>query len=284
MTVLRVLLLLFAGCCAACARADERASPRTLEVDGVQRRFNLLLPEGARPAPLIITLHGHGQSAREVERLSGWNEVAATEGAVVAYPAARGVNWRIFGPSSPDVAFLLALIDELADAGLVDADRVFVNGYSGGAQMAWRLACEAPARVAALGFVAGAAPDACGVGAKPPLIMFHGEADRSLPYRNATGTLAIPALGRAWAERPGCVPEETTGFLADTGQRAEGVLRHRWCCEAAAPVELYSFKRGGHHWPGRSRAAGSRSLDATRVMWEFFRKHVMGSADRSCSI
>ncbi|MGL6289052.1 MAG: alpha/beta hydrolase family esterase [Silanimonas sp.] len=255
-------------------RTDERATSQTLEVDGRERRFNLYAPPGVSQAPLVITLHGHGQSAREVEALSGWNAIAAEHGAIVVYPFSRGTNWRIFGPSSPDVDFLLALIDRLAADGLVDPARVFVNGYSGGAQMSWRFACEVPTRVAAAGFVAGAAPDGCGLGRKPPVIMFHGEADLSLPYKNARGTLAIPALGRAWAARAGCTPRETVESLTGAEQRAERVSVHRWWCDDEAPVELYSFKRGGHDWPGRSRRGGSRSVDATATMWAFFQDHV----------
>jgi polyhydroxybutyrate depolymerase len=254
-------------------RAVDRAMPQTLEVDGQTRRFNLHAPSGVRPAPLIITLHGHGQSAREVEDLSGWNAIATEHGAVIVYPLSRGVRWRIFGPSSPDVDFLLALIDRLAADGLIDPAQVFVNGYSGGAQMSWRFACQRPDRVAAAGFVAGAAPDGCGLGHKPPVILFHGEADLSLPYANARGTMAIPALGRAWAAREGCEPRGTIESLAGAEQRAERVQRHRWQCDDGAPVELYSFKRGGHDWPGHSRSSGSQSVDATALMWAFFNTH-----------
>ncbi|HEX5756586.1 MAG TPA: PHB depolymerase family esterase, partial [Arenimonas sp.] len=137
-------LLLLALASASQAWAAELATPRTIVVDGKQRKFNVFAPPGAKRAALIITLHGHGQSARQMEALTGWNVVAAEHGAVVVYPLARGARWRIFGASSPDVDFLLALIDQLASEGLVDPARVFVNGYSGGAQMSWRFACQVP--------------------------------------------------------------------------------------------------------------------------------------------
>lgn len=271
---MRLALLLLLVIPATVVGAADGATPQTIDVDGRERRFHLYAPPGAQRAPLIITLHGHGQSASEVEALSGWSAIASEQGAVVVYPVSRGVNWRIFGPSSPDVAFLAALIDRLAADGLIDPARVFVNGYSGGAQMSWRFACEMPTRVAAVGFVAGAAPNGCGTGTKPPVILFHGEADRSLPYANARGTLPIPALARAWATTKACTPRETVEPLAGQGQRQEGVRWHRWWCGDDAPVELYSFRRGGHDWPGRSNRAGSRSVDATATMWAFFQHHM----------
>lgn len=254
-------------------RAQDAATPRTLDVGGNDRKFNLFVAAGAQPAPLIITLHGHGQTAKQMETMTGWNTVAAKNGAVVAYPLARGGRWRIFGPESPDVDFLLALIGRLAAEGLVDPERVFVNGYSGGAQMSWRFACQEPTRLVAAGFVAGAAPDGCGLGRKPAVIMFHGEKDTSLPYGKRPGTLAIPALGRAWAAREGCDPDETVASLDGPARRTEGVQRHRWSCAAGAPVELYSFRRGGHDWPGHPRSHGSLSVDATAAMWDFFQAH-----------
>lgn len=274
-------LMLSALAAAASESTEALATPRTLEVDGTTRRFNLFAPPGAQRAPLVITLHGHGQSTRQIETMTGWNAVAAEHGAVVAYPSSRGAQWRIFGADSPDVDFLLALIERLASEGLVDSQRVFVNGYSGGAQMSWRFACQMPTRVVAAGFVAGAAPDGCGLGHKPALIMFHGERDRSLRFRNAPGSLDIPALGRAWATRAGCEPQESVDALQDPAPLAEGVRRHRWSCDGQGPVELYRFKRGGHHWPGHSRSVGSLSVDATATMWEFFQAQASGTGDGS---
>jgi len=271
------LRLLLAGlpalAIAPLACAGNTASPRTLAVAGQERHFNLFAPDGVQRAPLVITLHGHGQTAQQIEAMSGWNAVATAHGAVVAYPLSRGERWRIFGPHSPDVDFLRTLIDALTAEGLVDPARVFVNGYSGGAQMSWRFACQEPTRVVAAGFVAGAAPDGCGLGDKPPVILFHGERDSSLPYKDGQRTLDIPALGQAWAAREGCRPVATVEALDGPRQRDEGVRRHRWTCDAAAPVELYSFRRGEHDWPGHARSHGSRSVDATAVMWAFFEAH-----------
>ncbi|MDZ4048204.1 MAG: PHB depolymerase family esterase, partial [Pseudoxanthomonas sp.] len=129
---LRLPMAVVALAGASLAWAEGLAAPRTLEVGGNDRKFNVFAPPGAARAPLIITLHGHGQTAKQMEAMSGWNAVAAENGAVVVYPLARGGRWRIFGPHSPDVDFLLALIDALAAEGLVDPARVFVNGYSGG--------------------------------------------------------------------------------------------------------------------------------------------------------
>lgn len=271
--LIRLVLVFIAAASASPAAVDDPATTRELDVAGELRRYHLFAPPDAKRAPLVITLHGHGQTAKQIEAMSGWTAVAARHGAVVAYPLSRGERWRIFGPRSPDVEFLVALIDQLAADGLVDPARVFVNGYSGGAQMSWRFACQEPTRVVAAGFVAGAAPDGCGLGDKPPVILFHGERDSSLPFMDGQRTLDIPSLGQAWAAREGCQPTATIEVKTDPKLRAEGVRRHHWACDADAPVLLYSFRRGEHDWPGHARSHGSRSVDATAVMWEFFQAH-----------
>jgi polyhydroxybutyrate depolymerase len=54
-----------------------------------------------------------------------------------------------------DVAFLDALLDDLAGAYRVDPRRVFATGMSNGAMMAYRLASELSERIAAVAPVAG---------------------------------------------------------------------------------------------------------------------------------
>ncbi|WP_290889915.1 hypothetical protein [Arenimonas sp.] len=80
-------------------------------------------------------------------------------------------------------------------------------------------------------------------------------------------------MAAAWAARAGCRPTAVIEALTEANQRAEGVRRHRWACDDDAPVVLYSFRRGEHDWPGHARSHGSRSVDATAVMWAFFEAH-----------
>jgi hypothetical protein len=92
--------------------------------------------------------------------------------------------------------------------------------------------------------------------------------------------LDIPALARAWAAREVCEPQESVEVLQDPDPRAEEVRWHRWSCDGQRLVEHYSFKRGGHHWPGHPRSVGSLSVDATATMWDFFQAHASSSAQK----
>jgi len=61
---------------------------------------------------------------------------------------------------------------------------------------------------------------------------------------------------------------------------AEDVTRRAYPdCAGDASVVLYTIRGGGHTWPGGTPmpewlvGPTTRSIDATRLMWEFFRQH-----------
>ena len=56
--------------------------------------------------------------------------------------------------------------------------------------------------------------------------------------------------------------------------------RHYTHCAKDSDVDLYTIVGEGHQWPGGKPIIAqwlvgpySRSVDATRLMWEFFREH-----------
>ena len=145
------------------------ASDEMVVVGGVERSYQLFVPEGAKPkAPLVVVLHGRLGSAAQVREHSGFDEEAKKRGALVLYPQGIDRQWsdarqltldpkqRVAGPD--DVAFILALIDTLIGEGRVDPARVFVAGHSNGGFMALTLLCTHAERFAGVGVVAASLP------------------------------------------------------------------------------------------------------------------------------
>jgi len=182
-----------------------------------------------------------------------------------------------------DVGFLIAMLDTIAAAYPVDAKRVFATGMSNGAMMSHRLARERADRIAAIAPVVGAL-----FGDEPPatgpvaMLAFNGGRDELIPPdgggtgRGRIGfddmaTQPVRTQGTYWARANGCDTEPST--------TRDGVLVHtRYACPDGRDVELYLVEDNGHAWPGgqrgTTRADGpSRAIDATAVMWEFFRTH-----------
>ena len=85
---------------------------------------------------------------------------------------------------------------------------------------------------------------------------------------------SVPTWVANWARRNRCdsIPVESM-YARDVTRR-----EYPHCAEDASVV-FYTIRGGGHTWPGGKPMPGwivgstSNSVDATRVMWAFFRKH-----------
>lgn len=240
---------------------------------GEVRTACVRLPTGyrpGRPIPLVLNLHGIDADAAQQEAVSGMARKADEAGFAVAYPEALGepacwnIRRRCDGPD--DLAFLRALIERLCAELCVDPARIYATGLSNGAGMVDRLACHLAGRIAAIGPVAGAYPlwRACAPARPVPVVAFHGRADDVVPYAGLGDALPhIRAWAAAWAARNGCAPRPAVTVLPG------GVTRETWGSRTDAPVTLYTVAGGGHDWP-RADGAG---IDATDVIWAFFRAH-----------
>jgi polyhydroxybutyrate depolymerase len=261
----------------------------------LRRRVVLHLPAAAepgRPLPLVLALHASGSSAVEQLALTGLEGAAERHGVLVAAPqgalaSGRGAAWNVphvgTAGAPDDEAFVLRLLDALADAGLADPDRVLVAGLSGGARLACQLAADHADRVTLLAPVAGLRAGApqpgqrhlidrrtCAPGRPVPLVAFHGTADPVNPYEGGGRPYwgyPVPAALARWAELNGCE-------AGPTEQRvAPHVVRLTYTASGHdGEAVLYVVEQGGHTWPG-SRApfpadmgAVTREVDATAVM------------------
>lgn len=240
------------------------------------RRYLLHLPAAAgnQPLPLVIALHGYGSNPAQMENLTGFSALAEHEGFAVAYPLGEGrkPQWRFLGHDAKDEDFILALIDDIGRYAPVDPRRVYVTGISNGAQMSWRMGCIAPQRFAAIAPVAGNYPDYkdCQAALPLPAIVFHGTADRLLPYDGRLLQFS-PALWAAdRAKQNGCYRTPQLVF-----QQAEVTAQGWLHCRDDASVIFYTLRSKGHSWPGSNmpEKITSRTIDATRLIWNFFQQH-----------
>ncbi len=256
-----------------------------LDVDGLPRSYVLTVPPDLptdAPAALVIDLHGLGSNPAGQEDASGWSRKAIEEGFVVAQPAARGElpTWNP-QPGSPgsalDVAFLRTLVADVAVKVALDPNQIYASGFSNGGGMAHRLACDAADLVVAIGTVSGqyVAVDDCEPTQPVAVIAFHGTADIIVAYEGVGRLLPdIPTWARDWAERDACGPVPERERITDD------VVRNRWFgCADDVEVQLYTIDEGAHAWPGSDRPgffAPTQTIDATDLMWDFFRAHERG--------
>lgn len=259
---------------------------------GLTREYLLHVPvsyDRNRPTPLVISLHGGALWPAAQREISQWNRVADEHGFIVVYPSGvSGDGPRAWSAGrepglSRDVRFISDLIDTLRTSFNVDPTRIFADGLSNGGGMAFALSCRLSSRIAAIGMVATAIflPwSACADQRAVPMIAFQGTADRAIPYHGGTSWVApdvfpdIPAWTARWAARNRCAPTPVDSVVA------ADVTRRTWTnCADDAAVVLYTIQGGGHTWPGGGplpewfAGSTSRSIDASRQLWAFFRDH-----------
>lgn len=215
----------------ACTGADECAlgdrSYHVREPDGW---------DGVTPLPVMLHFHGWG---RQGETIMGHQRIAGAtvpRGVLLVAPDGLGRSWDFRRPGSRDTPFALDVLADVASRYPTDGTLI-VSGYSWGALMAARFACESGAEIDALLLVSGAfARGAACEGTPARVSQVYGLTDTVLdfPYGpNGEQTQAV-AL---WRSRLDCAPNEARRFdwqavswLTQT--------RHEWDCAVGGLVTM----------------------------------------------
>ncbi|WP_299793811.1 PHB depolymerase family esterase [uncultured Marivita sp.] len=263
------------------------------------RSYKLYIPAVAKsapePLPLIVMLHGCGQSSVDFARGTGMNTLAEEFGFLVLYPAQardahhyRCWNWyrqddQARGAGEP--ALIAGLARHIIAVQNVDPAKVYVAGLSAGAAAALIVATAYPDVFAAVGIHSGLAVGAAHDSASAPMamqsgnpgrrhevqmptIIFHGDSDKVVNPRNSR-FIAIRAL-EPYAHLDRAVKTGRVSGGREFTRTVHRVGKGRPC------TEQWVVHGAGHAWSG-GHAAGSytdpKGPDASRQMVRFFLRH-----------
>jgi poly(3-hydroxybutyrate) depolymerase len=158
-------LTLLASIASVAAAQSGGAVEHSVTVDGISRTYLVFAPKGFdNPLPVVLALHGGGSNARQMERYTRFNDLAAREGFLVVYPEAVEGNWndgrgiagvRSQQENNDDVKFVRLIVDRISKVYKIDRSRVFCTGISNGAFMSHRMGTEASDLIAAIAPVVG---------------------------------------------------------------------------------------------------------------------------------
>jgi predicted peptidase len=184
-----------------------------VDPDGKEAKYIVFVPhayDGSKPFPLILFLHGMGESGKDGQKQVTVGLGPAIERQektfpfIVIFPQSQTKNWQSgFRDSQRALDILAEIQRELR----VDPKRIFLTGISMGGYGTWSLAARYPDRWAAIVPICGG-----GNTAKAKLIKdiscwcFHGGADDKVPVERSREMIA--ALGEAggtpiYTEYPG---------------------------------------------------------------------------------
>jgi polyhydroxybutyrate depolymerase len=268
---------------------------------GIKRSFHLYVPpayDPAVPIPLVLMLHGHGTTGRNMEVLTHVSSVAEAAGFIIAYPDGINKGWNdgrpAFDNGIDDVRFISDLISLLESQYDIDPTRIYATGMSQGGFMCYRLACEMAGRLAAVSTVAATLSENLAAGCRParpvPVCIVHGTADPFVPYKGGpvgrrTGRgigLSVENTVAFWVGVDGCDGEPVVTRIAPAYPRdPTRITRIAYLNgREGSEVILYRIEGGGHAWPGgyqylpvRFIGRGSSQMDAGGAIWEFFERH-----------
>ena len=281
------------------SQTSRGTAVRTVEVENTHRTYWLHIPpsyDKTKLIPLVLVFHGGGGQPQQIERHTGFSDLADREGFIVAYPEGIDKHWndgRENAPQVDDVKFVSALIEDIARSFNVDRKRIYATGISNGGMFSQRLACELSGTMAAIASVAATMPEALSVRCKPvkpiSVLIIHGTNDPLIPYqggaltRTALGgnVLSAPDAIKFWATHNKCSANPVTVQLPDRDpEDGTRIRRERYSpCAVGVEVELDTVDGGGHTLPGSrqylpERLIGrtSRDMDGSEFIWTFFKR------------
>jgi polyhydroxybutyrate depolymerase len=257
-----------------CGAVTAGVRDLTIESGGRERSFRLVVPESATsgaPVPLVVLLHGsNGDGAGQIA-ISDFDRKAAEEGFVLAAGDGTDRSWNSGSCRNPDgracvedvddVAFTRDLVAAARGEACIDPALVYATGFSKGAAMVFRLACEASDLFAAFAPVAGGlAVSPCSPERPRPILLVNATEDPTVPF--AVGEASFDAfLGLN-----GCddARQSTSPAPGSTCTTATG-------CSDDATTALCRVA-GGHRWPGGATDP-SGAFRATDAVWTFLSEH-----------
>jgi polyhydroxybutyrate depolymerase len=279
-----------------------------LQVGGLERKYTLHIPVShASPSPLVLVLHGGGNTPKDMEKMTGFNALADREGFVVAYPEGYKDFWndgrgtmRSAKKGIDDVGFIRAVIADVEGKTSIDKSRIYVTGISNGGILTNRLGCEMADTLAAIGPVVGLIASNTAQQCRPAnpigVIGIVSVDDPRIPFAggetggdthlgvggNVQGGRATEAL---WANVDSCNSSPAVSAMPTRVNDGTSVSQRTYSnCRSGTAVVWYEISGGGHRWPpyqpssakaARKIAASfgksSQNIDATAVIWAFFK-------------
>lgn len=215
--------------------------------------------DGEAARPVVIHLHGAGASAAAVMQDHALVEPIVDRGYVLvapvglARPGEEGEYWSLGArpPQRDEARFLQQILDDVAPRFHADRSRVFLTGFSMGAALVWRRACESPGTFAAYAPVEGGYWSAHANDCAGPvrLLLTQGWRDDAVPLEGraqGADTVQDGILDglQVWRRVNRCADAHADEFATDAQ-----FWRRSWTTCAPGSALTFVLHPGGHEVP-----------------------------------
>ena len=236
-----------------------------ITVDGVKRSYVIYLPKNlGQNRPLLISCHGMNQDANYQKGMLQIESIADTAKFVTVFPEGIDRGWDISGDR--DIRFMQAIIDEMVRLYKVDANRVYLSGFSMGGMFTYHAMNRMADKIAAFAPISGY--PMWGTTASPsvrplPIIHTHGTSDDVVNFSGVQGAL------NAWINHNHC----PTTAKVQKNYRAQHITRHTWG-PGDNGVEVVLLELAGKgHW------VSNDVVKTGEEIWRFCKRYALQMKD-----
>lgn len=257
-----------------------------ISVAGQQRTYRVYRPltvDPSKPASLVLILHGNSSTADDMANTTQFDMTADAHSFIAVYPDGLEKSWNGDFCCEPaptlrvdDLAFLNALIPQLERDYTIDKARVFMTGFSSGAIMTYRYACQGAVPLTAIAPVAGTMllTQTCNPKQPTSLLAINGTSDGEVPYQgghllpgasaNDQIVPSAPSVAALWAQLNKCLA------TASTSTTGPVTIDRRTGCSGGVSVQLETITGAGHTWYANGFGPADGAIDASTVIGNFF--------------
>jgi len=254
------------------------------QMPGYDSRSLLIVPDGPTPRTLVVALHGGGGDSKKILEQTRWDSLAIQEGGVaVLAPEGAAIDkaeskWNSgkwddadhvdTSNARDDVKYLDELVRYVSDA--VCVERVVAVGFSNGAQMTYRWACQGSEVDAAITSAGTLLVDPKTCKNQVPFRAYIGTNDDlydSSPLEGADQPNAVKSL-ELMAKQNGCDLSKEPDMAARGAQTCKA---YKGCKAPTVLCEIDGYPHG-HPVPWGKKPTDD--CDATQEGWSWMAKQL----------
>ena len=251
---------------------------QSMTYDNVNREYLIYIPSSYDPnsaTPILFAFHGFGGYSQYFINTADFRSLADQFNFIAVYPqgliCGGGTTWNTNPPggdnkcSQDDIGFFAALLNEISGNYNIDASKVFLTGYSNGADFSYSMACYQSSLVTAIAPVSGLMPmndsSECQPSHATSVMIFNGTIDYSRPYNGIAGyMMSVDQTVSYWSQYNNTDSSPQTNIVGD-------IENYTYLTgDNNTTVDLFKIVNGDHYWFTLSYNGNSME----ELMWNFF--------------
>ena len=250
----------------------------TMSYDNETREYLIYIPSSYDPnsaTPILFAFHGFSGYSQYFINTADFRSLADQFNFIAVYPqglvCGGGTTWNTNPPggdnkcSQDDIGFFPALLNEISGNYNIDASKVFLTGYSNGADFSYSMACYQSSLVTAIAPVSGLMPmndsSECQPSHATSVMIFNGTIDYSRPYNGIAGyMMSVDQTVAYWSQYNNTDSSPQTNIV--------GYIENYTYLNGDnnTTVDLFKIVNGDHYWFTLSYNGNSME----ELMWNFF--------------